>query len=117
MKKIFTLLFFAAVTAFAASADNDALIDRCINYLLGNETDITVLQAQNMDVNNDGVINITDAIALINANIQEKKAQKAPRNRKSNTQALIDQVLNEEPSSITITTVTTSINEDLNQEQ
>lgn len=117
MKKIFTLLFCVAATAFAASADNDALIERGINYLLGNESDITMLQAQNLDVNNDGVINITDIITLINANIQEKKAQLASDNRKPNTQALIDKVLNEESSSVTITTVTEAINEDLHQKQ
>ena len=117
MKKIFTLLFCVAATAFAASADNDALIDRCINYLLGNETNITMIQAHNMDVNNDGVVNITDATMLINQSIRERQPQFTPRQRKLNTDALIDKALNEDPSTVSITTVTDAINEDLKPEQ
>ena len=79
MKNIFTLLFCVAATAFAASANNDAQIERCINHLLGDDANVTMLQAQNMDVNHDGVINITDVTTLINQNIQKKQAKAAKR--------------------------------------
>ncbi|MBR5170546.1 MAG: hypothetical protein IKW85_08255 [Muribaculaceae bacterium] len=116
MKKVFTLLFCVVATAFAASANNDALIDRCINYVLGNDTNIAAPQTQELDANNDGVINITDVTTLINMKLQDEKVQKSSRHRVLKPQVLIDKVLNESPSKTTITTITDAINKDLEEQ-
>ena len=62
MKKIFTLLF--ALVALTAAADNNAMVDRCINVLLGNEQP-TTLMATNLDANSDGAITIDDVAVLV----------------------------------------------------
>ena len=104
MKKVFTLLFCVAATAFVASANNDALIDRCINYVLGNETNVTMIQAQNLDANHDGEINITDVTTLINMKLQEENIQKSPRQKRTlQPQVLIDKAPNQDTPKVSKT--------------
>ena len=62
MKKIFTLLF--ALVALTAAADNNTMVDRCINVLLGNEQP-TTLMATNLDANSDGAVTIDDVAVLV----------------------------------------------------
>ena len=65
MKKIFTLFFCVLAMSFAASASDIPAADQCIDVLLG-KVQPTMIMATNLDANHDGVIDITDAVAIIN---------------------------------------------------
>lgn len=77
MKKIFTSLFCVLAVGLFAHADDNALIDQCINTVLGGDNATMTIATPNMDVNHDGVVNITDITIMINQDIQNRKA-KAP---------------------------------------
>lgn len=91
MKKIFTLLFCIAAMAFAANAnetvnDND-LITRCMNVVLGIEAPTTNLNGINLDVNQDGRIDVSDVTLLIEQNKSQMKTQ-APKRKLHTKKAL-----------------------------
>lgn len=83
MKRIFTLLFCAALFS-AANATDVTTVDQCINVLLGNNQP-TALRATastaNLDANNDGVITITDVTTLIDMILQKKMPRRMLRPR------------------------------------
>ena len=91
MKKIFTLLFCVVALGFAAQAEDNGLIDRCINVLLGGEQP-TMLMAANLDANHDGVISISDVTTLIDQQLMEQQANRAPATE-VDVDALIEEVL------------------------
>lgn len=81
MKKIFTLLLFVAAMALTANADN-AKVQNCIDVALGKEAPAKFM-GTNMDVNNDGVVDVADVALLIKMDLNEKKDAmfKAPAQR------------------------------------
>ncbi len=82
MKKIFTFLFCLMALGLTAQAD-EALVNQCIDAALNNANDQVTLASPSIDVNHDGVINITDVTLLINQDLAEKQAVKrAPKNKK-----------------------------------
>jgi hypothetical protein len=80
MKKIFTLLLFVSAMAFSASAE-EGIVQYCIDVILGKEVPTTKYSAVNLDVNNDGKINVADVTLLIQMQLQEQGAQKAPEQK------------------------------------
>lgn len=65
MKKIFTLLFCVVAMALTASAGtDDGIIEQCINVVLGKDAPAK-LTSPNLDVNNDGKIDVADVSRLI----------------------------------------------------
>lgn len=112
MKRIFTLLFCALALGFAANANDNALINRCIDTVLGNIPAEMTLTAPNIDANNDGEINITDVTTLINESLQSMpQANRAPF-RNANVELLIEKTLNNEAQDPNISSVTKAIGED-----
>ena len=75
MKKIITLMLFVAAMALNASADN-AQIQQCIDVVLGKETPAKLMGA-NMDLNNDGVLDVADVAIMIKMQLREQKSIKA----------------------------------------
>lgn len=112
MKKIFTLLFCVAAMAFAASAQGDEVVDKCINIVLGNEQPTTTIKAVNYDVNQDGVIDIEDVTLLIQANV-EASAQKAPAQGEIDIDRLVKEVLESETGEPNISDVNRAIDQNL----
>ena len=112
MKKIFTLLFCVAM-GVAANASELPLVDQCINVLLGVEQP-TALMAANLDANHDGVINIADVTTLIDMALQAKQ-QKAPARTEGeiDVQAIINDILDGEPPTPTISDVTDGIDHNI----
>ena len=113
MKKIFTLLFCIVAMGFAANASDLPLVDKCINVLLGYEQP-TAIMAANLDANGDGVINIADVTTLIDMALQANQ-QKAPARNDSeiDVQAIIDDILDGEPPTPTISDVTDGVDHNL----
>ena len=70
MKKIFTLIFCVMALCPLANANDDATIDRCINFILHADQTSMNFNVANLDVNHDGAINITDVTTLVNQNMQ-----------------------------------------------
>ena len=115
MKKIFTLLFCALALGFAANADNSALIDQCINAAVNNTGAELLMMSPDLDVNHDGVINITDVTLLINQNLQgAPQVNRSPR-RHSTVDQLIENAMESNTSDPNISDVTRQINEDQNK--
>ena len=112
MKKIFTLLFCVTAMALAASA-NDNVIEQCINHVLNDGTATTMTRATELDANNDGVINITDATVLINRSLNGSQVNNAPTVERKKTQIIIGNVLNDPKPEYSIKDATESINQDL----
>ena len=90
MKKIFTLLFCVVAMGLAAHADDNNLVDQCINVLLGGEQPTRSMIA-NLDVNHDGIISIGDLTRIIDMQL-EAQGNRAPA-REIDVDALIDEVL------------------------
>ena len=113
MKNIFTLLFCVVAMGFAANASDLPLVDKCINVLLGYEQP-TAIMAANLDANGDGVINIADVTTLIDMALQANQ-QKAPARNDSeiDVQAIIDDILDGEPPTPTISDVTDGVDHNL----
>ena len=117
MKKIFTLIFCVVALCPMAKADNNALIDRCINFILGAGNPNTTIMAANLDVNNDGVVNITDVTNLVNSELQNSNQPRPMRVRsKTSVDELIQQTLNTKESSPNIQDVIKAISEENNKE-
>lgn len=114
MKKIFTLIICVVALCPLAKADNNALIERCINYIMTAGAPNTTLMATNLDANNDGVVNITDVTTLINSELQNSNQPRPMRVRgqKSSVDELIQKTLNSRESSPNIMDVTKAINEE-----
>lgn len=113
MKKIFTLLFCVVAMGFAANASELPLVDKCINVLLGNEQP-TAIMATNLDANGDGVINIADVTTLIDMALlgqQQAPAQQQPG--EIDVQAIINDMLDDEPPTPVITDVTDGIDHNI----
>ena len=89
MKKIFTLLFCLAAMTISASAQDESLVDQCVNIVLGNEN--ATMTKFNFDVNNDGVIDIADVTLLIDVQ-RNLAANRAPA-QDGDIDALIQEVL------------------------
>lgn len=89
MKKIFTLLFCVVAIGLTASAEDNSLIDRCINVLLTSEQP-TRAMAADLDANHDGVISIGDLTALIDQKLAANQGNRAPE-----TQVDVDALINE----------------------
>lgn len=115
MKKIFTLIICVVALCPMAKADNNALIDRCINFILNAGCPSTTLMATNLDANNDGAINITDVTTLVN-NEQNGNQPRPMRVKKSSVNELIQTTLNSKESSPNIKDVTKAINEERDKE-
>ena len=113
MKKILTLLFCVVAMGFAANASDLPLVDKCINVLLGYEQP-TAIMAANLDANGDGVINIADVTTLIDMALQANQ-QKAPARNDSeiDVQAIINDILDGEPPTPTITDVTDAVDHNI----
>jgi len=92
MKKIFTLLFLVTAMALTASAQGDGLVEKCVNVVLGKTQPTTMIMATNLDVNQDGAIDIEDVTLLIQAQIEE--AKKAPQQELIDVDDLIEKALN-----------------------
>ena len=118
MKKIFTLIICVVALCPMAKADNNALIDRCINFILGAGNPNTTIMAANLDVNNDGVVNITDVTNLVNSELQNSNQPRPMRVRakKSSVDELIQQTLKSKESSPNIQDVIKAISEENNKE-
>lgn len=101
MKKIFTSLFCILAVGLFAHADDNALIDQCINTVLGGDNVTATIATPNMDVNNDGAINITDITIMINQDIQNRKA-KAPARLPQFKSAKIAKITNNEDGTKTV---------------
>jgi len=109
MKKIFTLLFCVVAMGFAANASELPLVDKCINVLLGNEQP-TAIMATNLDANGDGVINIADVTTLIDmALLGQQQAPAQQQAGEIDVQAIINDMLDDEPPTPVITDVTDGI--------
>lgn len=91
MKKIFTLLFCVVALGFAAHANDEVMIDECINLLLTQDQP-TATRAANFDLNNDGIISVVDLTMMIDRNI-EAKANRAPAQQTQNDK--VQTVINE----------------------
>lgn len=113
MKKIFTLLFCVVAMGFAANASELPLVDKCINVLLGNEQP-TAIMATNLDANGDGVINIADVTTLIDmALLGQQQAPAQQQAGEINVQAIINDMLDDEPPTPVITDVTDGIDHNI----
>lgn len=116
MKKIFTLLFCVAAMAFAANAQDDDAVQKCINIVLGNEQPTTTIKAANYDVNQDGVIDIEDVTLLIQANL-EAKVQKAPAQEEIDIDNLVKEVLESKTGEPNISDVNRAIDQNLKRKK
>ena len=115
MKKIFTLLYCVVAMAMTASANN--LIDQCINVLLGNEIP-TKSVATELDANHDGVITIQDVSALIDLALEEQmQFKKAQSQKPIDVDALINDMLDNEPPTPKISEVSEAIDHNLKLKQ
>lgn len=113
MKKIFTLLFCVVAMGFAANASELPLVDKCINVLLGNEQP-TAIMATNLDANGDGVINIADVTTLIDmALLGQQQAPAQQQASEIDVQAIINDMLDDEPPTPVITDVTDGIDHNI----
>ena len=112
MKKIFTLLFCVAAMAFAASAQGDDNVDKCINIVLGNEQPTTTIKAVNYDVNQDGVIDIEDVTLMIRVN-SEAGVQSAPAQEEIDIDGLVKEVLQSKTGEPNISDVNKAIDQNL----
>lgn len=113
MKKIFTLLFCVVAMGFAANASELPLVDKCINVLLGNEQP-TAIMATNLDANGDGVINIADVTTLIDmALLSQQQAPAQQQAGEIDVQAIINDMLDDEPPTPVITDVTDGIDHNI----
>lgn len=113
MKKIFTLLFCVCAVAIAAHADN-ARIEQCINVLLGNES-ITTLNAQNLDVNNDGIVDINDVTEMIRQDLATKPAR-AKAKQPIDVDAIIKDIIDDVPPTPNLGDVNEAISKNLEEE-
>jgi hypothetical protein len=114
MKKIFTLLFCVTAMSFASQAANNYdAVQRCINYLLGLEQPMT-LMATNLDANHDGDINIEDVTTLIDMDLEANQPAMAPA-QEVDVEAVIKDMLDNEPPTPTIDDVTDTIEKKLNK--
>lgn len=116
MKKIFTLIICVVALCPMAKADNNALIDRCINFILNAGAPSTTIMATNLDANHDGAVNITDVTTLVN-NEQNGNQARPMRGKKSSVNELIQTTLKTKESSPSIKDVTKAINEEKNKEE
>lgn len=113
MKKIFTLLFCVVAMGFAANASELPMVDKCINVLLGVEQP-TAIMAANLDANGDGVINIADVTTLIDmALLGQQQAPAQQQAGEIDVQAIINDMLDDEPSTPVITDVTDGIDHNI----
>ena len=114
MKKIFTLLFCVVDMGFAANASELPLVDKCINVLLGVEQP-TAIMAANLDANGDGVINIADVTTLIDMALlaQQQQAPAQQQTGEIDVQAIINDMLDDEPPTPVITDVTDGIDHNI----
>jgi hypothetical protein len=115
MKKIFTLLFFVAAMAFAANAD-DGIVKYCIDVVLGNEVPSAKYTAANLDVNNDGKINVADVTMLIKMQQGEGVQAKALA-RKIDVDKLIKESLETETGEPNISDVNQAIDHNIKIEK
>lgn len=78
MKKIFTLLL--CMVALSAAANNDDLIQQCINALLDKPSTTKIMAANpKLDADNDGELTIADVTTLIDMKLQaQAEANRAP---------------------------------------
>ena len=111
MKKFFTLLFCVAAMSVAANASENALVDRCINVLLGNEVP-TKLMAANLDANQDGAITIDDVTTLIDMALAAQDVNRAPA-RDIDVDAIVDQAIKSETGEPNIHDVNQAIDHNL----
>lgn len=72
MKKIITSLFCILAVGLFAQANENVLINKCIDRVLEGDNATMVITAPSMDVNNDGAINITDITIMINQDLQSR---------------------------------------------
>ena len=114
MKKIFTLLYCIAGITFAANANDDAPIEQCINMVLNGTTNSTALTSPNMDVNHDGIIDITDVTLLIDQKLRNEKANRAPA-VKNDTEEMTNRLLEGTQPAVSIKELTDAIEENLNR--
>lgn len=115
MKKIFTLLFCVVAIGLSASAEDNSLIDRCINVLLTGEQP-TRAMATDMDANHDGVISIGDVTALIDQKLAANQGNRAPASE-IDVNAMIDEVLKSQTGEPNIHDVNEAIEHNLKLEK
>lgn len=112
MKKIFTLLICVAALAFAANAENSRA-QQCIDYLLNGSNAPKAVMVANFDVNNDGIVDISDATMLINMELEAKA--NAPAKKKVDVDAIINDILDGEPPTPNLGDVNEAINKNLEE--
>ena len=116
MKKIFTVLLFVAAMAFSASAE-EGLVQHCIDVALGKEAPSTQFNAVNLDVNNDGVINVADVTMLIKMQQEEAGVQAKAPARKIDVDKLIIESLESETGEPNISDVNQAIDHNIKIEK
>lgn len=113
MKKIFTLLLFVSAMAFSASAE-EGIVQYCIDVILGKEVPAeTKFSAVNLDVNNDGKINVADVTMLIQMQLQEQGVQAKASARKIDVDKLIIESLETETGEPNISDVNQAIDHNI----
>lgn len=113
MKKIFTLLFCVVAMGFAANASDFPEVDRCINALLGIDQP-TTLMATNLDANNDGVLSIADATALIDQALAANTINRAPA-QKTDIDGLVKEALETKTGNPNIKDVQQAVDDNINE--
>ena len=114
MKKIFTLLFCVVALALSASANNR--VDQCIDVLLGKVVP-TQAMAADLDANHDGVITIQDVSVIIDEALEEIRLNKAQAQKPANVNAIINDILDNEPPTPDISEVSEAIDQNLKYQQ
>ena len=114
MKKIFTLLFCVVALALSASA-NDR-VDQCIDVLLGKVAP-TKAMATDLDANHDGVITIQDVSVIIDEALEEMRINKVPAQKPASVDAIINDILDNEPPTPNISEVSEAIDRSLEKKQ
>lgn len=114
MKKIFTLLVCVAAMALAANAETSRT-QECINYLLYGSDAPRATVLANFDVNNDGVVDISDATMMINMDIEAKAKANAPAKNKIDVDAIINDILDDVPPTPNLGDVNSAISKNLEE--
>lgn len=113
MKKIFTLLFCVAALAMTANAADNAVVDNYVKMLLNGDASAAMLRSPNVDFNHDGVFNIGDVTAMIDAMLNENQPEMAPAQEapQADINGMMKDAINADPRTTTTQDVTKAIDQ------